>query len=407
MIARLNVGGPAKQALFLTQRLNDTFFQSTLITGVVSDDEAEMTFPYPDLERHVHVLPTLGREISWLQDIRTFVELCKMLKAIQPDIVHTHTAKAGTLGRLAAMWVRVPITVHTFHGHVFREYFAPFKTWLFVCIEKLLSHATDRIVVLSESQRRELSDEFQVASPQKLHVIPLGFNLSPFLSESGPAEVRTELGIGPSAFVLGFVGRLVPIKNPFLLLEAYCLATQSQQTTRATSEASSEAWHVIIAGGGELRDSLASTVQAKQLSHRIHFCGWQQRVAHIYAAMNVVVLTSCNEGTPVALIEAMASGKPFIATTVGGVIDLMVGAGQTMYSDNGGVFTLYQNGILVKSQDAVGLAGALRYVRNHPKESTVMGRVGREFAVKSFDEQRLLGDMRQLYQDLLAEKGMH
>jgi len=407
VIARLNIGGPAKQAIFLTHRLNGRYFQSSLITGVVGRDEEKLAFPDFDQDGEVHVLPQLGREISLWQDIHIFFELCKKFKSIQPDIVHTHTAKAGTLGRLAAMCAGVPIKVHTFHGHVFKGYFGPVKTFLFIVIERVLGYFTDRIVVLSESQRRELTDKFHIAPKGKLQVIPLGFNLAPFTSCESTEEARHALTMGANTFVIGFVGRLVPIKNPSLLLDAYCQAeAYRRQTSKDFSDSTWEPWSVIVAGGGELLEVFQSAVQASALSERFLFCGWQHHVEQVYAAVNVVVLTSLNEGTPVALIEAMASGKPFIATSVGGVIDLMVGGGSSLVGDNGGFFTLYQNGILVESRDAKGVAGALLYLASHPEEAEAMGRVGREFSVKLFDEQRLLGDVRGLYQDLLAEKGI-
>ncbi|GJL61915.1 MAG: hypothetical protein NPIRA04_05690 [Nitrospirales bacterium] len=407
VIARLNIGGPAKQAIFLTHRLNGRYFQSSLITGVVGSDEEKLAFLDCDQDGEVHVLPQLGREISLWQDVRIFFDLCRIFKAIQPDIIHTHTAKAGTLGRLAAMCAGVPIKVHTFHGHVFRGYFGPFKTRLFIVIEWILAYFTDRIVVLSESQRRELADEFHIAPKGKFQIIPLGFNLAPFTSCKSMDEARHALAMNSNAFVLGFVGRLVPIKNPSLLLDAYCQADgYRRQTSKEFSDSTFEPWSVIVAGGGELLEGLQSTVQANELSERFLFCGWQHHVEQVYAAVNVVVLTSLNEGTPVALIEAMASGKPFIATRVGGVIDLMVGDGSLLMADNGGVFTIYQNGILVESRDATGMAGALLYLASHLEEAEAMGRVGREFSVKLFDEQRLIGDIRGLYQDLLAEKGI-
>ncbi|WP_447968626.1 glycosyltransferase [Nitrospira sp. M1] len=406
VIARLNIGGPAKQAIFLTHSLNGRNVQSSLITGVVGYDEESLALSKLEEEGDVYILPTLGREISLWQDIHTFFELCKIFKAIRPDIVHTHTAKAGTLGRLAAIWVRVPIKVHTFHGHVFRKYFGHIKTTLFVCIERLLSYATDRIVVVSESQRRELTDDFHIAPVGKFHIIPLGFNLESFASSGSMVEARSEFGIDSNAFVVGFVGRLVPIKNPFLLLEAFYNAEVFRHTTPSFFNMHNEPWSVIVAGGGELLEVMQSEVEARDFSKRFIFCGWQQHVEHVHAAVNVVVLTSLNEGTPVALIEAMASGKPFIATNVGGVIDLMVGTGSSYTAVNGGVFTVYQNGILVESQDVVGLAGALLYIATHLEEAHAMGAVGREFSVKLFDEQRLLGDIRGLYQDLLVEKGI-
>ncbi|MGB0910939.1 MAG: glycosyltransferase family 4 protein [Nitrospirales bacterium] len=407
IIARLNVGGPAKQAFFLTHGLNGENFQSYLITGVVGMGEESLDVPYALQGDQMYVVPMLGREISWWQDIQAFFKLCKILKILQPDIVHTHTAKAGTLGRLAAILTAVPIKIHTFHGHIFKGYFGKAKTTFFVIIERILAYFTDRIIVLSESQCRDLTHEFKIATRPKFQVIPLGFNLSPFISAGrNTAGARQMFGIASKAFALGFVGRLVSIKNPLLLLEAYCQIQDYYQATQNSLREKSESWYVIVAGGGELLESMRAEARTRGCSEHILFCGWQQKVQDIYAAVNVVVLTSLNEGTPVALIEAMASGKPFIATNVGGVIDLVVGEGVQTRGHNGGVFTLFENGLLVQSQDATGLAAAMLYISTHPVEAMKMGRAGREFAAKFFNENRLLGDIRALYQDLFVEKGV-
>ncbi len=407
IIARLNVGGPAKQAFFLTHGLNGGDFQSYLITGVVGMGEESLDLPHAFQGGQMYVVPMLGREISWWQDIQAFFELCRILKTLQPDIVHTHTAKAGTLGRLAAILTAVPIKIHTFHGHIFKGYFGKAKTSLFIIIERMLAYFTDCIIVLSQGQCRDLTHEFKIASRRKFQVIPLGFNLSSFISGGGNvAGARKMFGIDSNAFVIGYVGRLVPIKNPLLLLEAYRQIQDYHQVTQNPLREKPESWSVIVAGGGELLESMRAEARARACSEHIVFCGWQQEVQHIYAAVNVVVLTSLNEGTPVALIEAMASGKPFIATNVGGVEDLVVGEGVQTSGYNGGAFTLYGNGLLVQSQDVTGLAAAMLYIFNHPVEAEKMGRVGREFAVKLFDENRLLGDIRGLYQRLLAEKGV-
>ncbi|MCA9471171.1 MAG: glycosyltransferase [Nitrospirales bacterium] len=404
IIARLNVGGPAKQALFLTQSLNNQVFQSYLIAGAVGANEENLAFPPSFPENRVYSIPMLGREISWWQDIRAFFEISKVLKTIRPHIVHTHTAKAGTLGRLAAMWTSVPIKIHTFHGHVFKGYFSRWKTSFFIFIEKILAYFTDRIVVLSESQRRDLAQTFKIAPSWKFQVIPLGFNLSPFISHGARSSSRIRFGIELKSFVIGFIGRLVPIKNPFLLLEAYDQAKAWRQRKRAASVENLQPWSVIVVGGGELHDAMQSEVLARGLSQQVVFYGWQHEVQHVHAAVNVVVLTSLNEGTPVALIEAMAASKPFIATNVGGVADLMIGEGKRKVDDTGGSYVIFRNGILVDSQDSHGLASALLYVFSHPDEAQEMGRVGRDYAVKHFDESRLLGDVRALYQDLLAQK---
>ena len=408
IIARLNVGGPAKQALFLTHNLNPKLFQCYLVTGVVGDEEENLVSPYASQDECLYVLPMLGREISWWQDICAFFELCRILKVIKPDIVHTHTAKAGAIGRLAAMWAHVPIKIHTFHGHVFREYFGKFKTTLFILIEQTLAYFTDRIVVLSESQYHALKNEFNIAPQQKFQIIRLGFNLRPFLSSKSGSVSRQAYGIASDAFVLGYVGRLVPIKNPSLLLKAFSMAKkQYHHSIQDSSSSRFRSWHLIIVGGGQLYEAMEAEVQAEKLTDQVNFMGWQQQVEQVYSALDVVVLTSLNEGTPVALIEAMASGKPFIGTNVGGVIDLMIGEGKLIHALNGGRFTKYENGILVQSQDLQGLTGAMLYLVANPEEGLAMGQVGRESALKFFGEDRLREDITSLYENLLYEKNLH
>ena len=405
IIARLNVGGPAKQALFLTHNLNPELFQCYLITGVVGDGEENLLSPNSSPGERVFVLPMLGRDISWWQDVCSFLEICRILKVIRPDIVHTHTAKAGAIGRLAAMWARVPIKIHTYHGHVFREYFGRLKTSLFILIEQALASITDRIVVLSESQLRDLACEFKIAPRQKFQIIRLGFNLLRFVSVRSESAARAAYGIVSDAFVLGFIGRLVPIKNPLLLLESFSRANEHFHRSIPDSLGVHRyPWHLLIVGGGPLQKSMQTDVQAKQLTKQVMFLGWQHQVEQIYSALDVVVLTSLNEGTPVTLIEAMASGKPFIGTDVGGVRDLMVGDGKLMQAFNGGRFTKYKNGIVVQAQDLQGLVGALLYLSANPEEGRAMGQVGRETALELFEENRLLGEISALYENLFHEK---
>ncbi len=401
IIARLNIGGPAIQTIILTEGLKSPRFTTSLITGTVGPGEGEMTYLAREHGIQPVVISEMGREISLFDDVRAFVKLVKILRTIQPDIVHTHTAKAGTLGRLAAILSRVPIRVHTFHGHVFKGYFSSLKTQWFLLIERFLSRITDRILVLSARQREELINVYKIGPRKKFQIVPLGFDLTPFLKERSQHDLRLELGVSPAAFVIVFAGRLAPIKNPFLMVDAFerlntCLQGPEQSDARAVM--------LMIVGGGDLYEVMKNRVQVKGLSSQALFLKWRSDMAEMYSVSDVVVLTSFNEGTPVVLIEAMASEKPFVATEVGGVPDLMVGEGKQMNGPNGGRFTQYENGILVESENVAGLTGALLYLKEHPDVSREMGRAGKEFVVKNFTKERLLGDIQSLYEELVRTK---
>lgn len=401
IIGRLNIGGPAIQAIILTECLEKDGFNSCLISGNIGENEGDM-MPYA-LERNIYpiIFPNLGREISCVNDMVAFFKLVKFLKKAKPHIVHTHTAKAGTLGRLAAFVAGVPIKIHTFHGHVFSGYFHWSKNRVFILIERVLAFLSDRIIVLSEHQRRELNEVYRIAPNHKFQIVPLGFELEPFLSlpseKTGTHNIEAEL----SPLVVGFIGRLVEIKNPFLALDALNLLNFQSQGPRNTPR-NIQLW---IAGGGPLEDSLKQVVRKGPYASGVRFLGWQRDMAQWYSSLDIVILTSLNEGTPVVLIEAMASGKPFITTEVGGTRDLMVGVGQPVLGSMNGQFTVFDNGILVCSKDVTGLADALEFLASDPEKRTAMGKAGRKFAKTKFTKERLLKDIRSLYRELLKAKG--
>lgn len=396
IIARLNVGGPAIHAIMLTRELENASFSSTLITGVVGKGEGDITPEAYGQGVQPVVIPELGREIVWKDDARAFWKLLVTIRAIKPDIVHTHTAKAGFLGRIAALLAGVPVKVHTFHGHVFHGYFGPIKTKLFLLLERWLARITDRLIVVSESQRQELIHRYRLAGAAKIQVIPLGFDLSPFEKLACPGAARTRLAIPSDVLLVGLIGRLVPIKNPALLIEALALLHATALPQKI---------HAVIVGGGELEDSLKREATHLGLDRQVTFLGWRRDMAGIYADLDLVVVTSVNEGTPVALIEAMASGRPFIATKVGGVPDLMCGPGQEQKGAWGAEFSLFGNGILIPSNNPRALASALSWVLDHRETMQSMGEVGRAFALERFAKERLVQDIHSLYTDLLVAKG--
>lgn len=403
IIARLNIGGPAIQAVLLTKGLPSTSFSSILIAGVVGDMEGDMTGEAQRNGVVPVIIPELGREISWRHDLAALWKLIRILRQVKPHLVHTHTAKAGFLGRLAAWVAGVPVKVHTFHGHIFHGYFGPKRTKLFLRLERWMARMTDRLVVVSESQREELALTYKIADRSKFEVVPLGFDLRSFAEPHPRGLLRAQLGIPGDAFVVGFVGRLVPIKNPGLLLDAVELLSQRvRQVSEPESHASAVPVHLLFIGGGELESSLKVSVKERGLEKHVSFLGWRRDMAPIYTDLDLVVLTSKNEGTPVALIEAMASGKPYVATDVGGVRDLMGREKGPVSGALGGRFTRYENGILAPEGDVKTLASAVLWCLQHRDEAVKIGQAGQAFASRRFSEQRLLADMQRLYTELLA-----
>jgi len=389
VIARLNVGGPAIQAILMTDVFRRRGYGTLLLTGEVAEGEASMEY----LAEANHVVPiklnTMSRRISLFRDSATLWRLIRILRREKPFIIHTHTAKAGTLGRLAAIAARVPIRVHTFHGHVFDGYFSRLMTHACLMIERALGWTTDRIVAVSESQRKELTDLYRVASADKIVAIPLGFNLEPFLAvRKDQSLMRAAIGCSTDGILAGWVGRLTPIKAPKLLLDCAALA-------RDAGVAAS----FVLVGDGELRSACESQIYDEQLGQIVRILGWQRDLPAIYAGLDLVISTSVNEGTPVALLEAMASGCPFVATDVGGVCDLMVGAGKQMDG-----MTVFKNGILVP-RDANVLSRAVRYLAGNAALRKEMGLAGRAFVREQFSYARLADDLEELYLSIAREKG--
>jgi len=377
VIARLNIGGPAIHTILLTAGLDPTRFESLLITGVEAAHEGNMRDLAAAKGVQPLVIPDLGREINPWRDLRTLWALYRLFRRWRPAIVHTHTAKAGTVGRLAARLAGVPIVIHTFHGHVFHGYFGHRKTQAFICIERALARLSDRIVTVSEGQRAELA-AYGIAPPEKIAVVPLGFELDALLHcQTHRGELRTELGLAAETPLVGIVARLTAVKNHHLFLEAARLIVQEEPTTR-----------FLIVGDGELRGELESYARELGLADQVLFLGWRSDMPRIYADLDVVALTSRNEGTPVSLIEGMAAGVPVVSTAVGGVPDIVAD----------GVC-----GYLVPPGDAVALARAIVALLRDQEKARTMGRAGREAVRDRFSVERLLSDVERLYTQLLAE----
>lgn len=392
VIARLNIGGPAIQAILMTEAFRQKGYQSLLLTGEVASGEGSMEYLAREREVEPIKIAGMSRRISWYHDLTAFWKLVRIFHREKPVVVHTHTAKAGTLGRLAAICSGVPIRVHTFHGHVFRGYFSPFLSRIFLKVERFLARHTDCIIAISESQKRELVELYKIAPGEKVSVIPLGIDLDSFLKVRGrDGALRSSLRCSPETSLVGWVGRLTPIKDPDLFLaSARCLVHNGAHNGGIL--------RFVLVGDGELRPPCETQAAEAGFGGTVHVAGWRQKLDRVYADLDIVVSSSINEGTPVSLLEAMASARAFVSTDVGGVRDLMVGPAKRQ-----GELEIFENGILVP-RDAEVLAHAITYLIENPRIRRAMGQVGRSFVRTRFSSQRLADDLEFLYLSLARSK---
>ena len=325
------------------------------------------------------ILPELGREISPADDVVALAKMVRFIRGQRPDVVHTHMAKAGTVGRLAARLCGVPLIVHTYHGHVFHSYFSPAKTRVFLTIERALGLATDRIIVLGDGQRDEIA-AYGVAPRRKLEPIRLGLELGQFLhAEKARGDFRRELGLDASTPLIGIVARLVAIKAHEVFFES------AREVLRAQPAAK-----FVVVGDGERRHELVHLAQQLGIAESVLFVGWRRDMLNVYADLDVVALSSLNEGSPVALIEAMASGRPVVSTAVGGVPDVVID----------GV-----TGLTVPPSNPPAMAEAiLCLLRDHALARRLAG-AGRRHVYPRYDSSRLVDDVRSLYLRELALRG--
>ena len=401
-IARLNVGGPSIHVHLLTTGLDGNRFDSALVTGKISPQEGDMSYLFEDSsETKPIIISELQREISPVMDLKAFLQIFRILRQKDPDIVHTHTAKAGTNARIAVMMHNLlrrksTQTVHTFHGHVFEGYFSRSKSLSFVLIETLLAKSTDVIVAISRTQREDLSGKYRIAPAAKIKTIPLGFDLKPFL-ESNPLKgrFRQYLGLREDTLLIGIIGRLVPIKHHAMFFDAAKIFLAQNPEIMV---------QFVIVGDGELGEDLERYAKRKGLSKHTRFCGWRRDLPEIYADVDILALTSLNEGTPVSIIEAMASSTPVIATDAGGVFALLGPQdGRPTYHG----FTVCKRGVLCRKEDAIGFAKGLKYLVELDKvRREALVREARIFVEQAFSERRLLKDMESLYLDLIEKNRM-
>jgi glycosyltransferase involved in cell wall biosynthesis len=381
VIARLNVGGPAIHVINLTTGLDSTRFESILVTGIENPGEGSLLDLAVEHGIQPVVIPEIVAEATLKpRDLKALVALYRLLRRERPHIVHTHTAKAGFVGRLAARLAGVPVVVHTYHGHVLHGYYSPAITVLLRGMERVLGSLTTRIIAVSEQVKRDLVD-YRVANPDKISVIPLGFELKPFLDSANQrGNFRADLRLSNGGPLVGIVGRIFPIKNHHLFLDAAARIAAEEKTAR-----------FVIVGDGVLRKQMEEHANRLGIADRVIFTGWRRDLPRIYADLDVLVVSSNNEGTPVSAIEAMASGCPVVATRVGGLPDLI---------EDG------ETGCLVPQRDADALATAvLRLLRDRATARRI-GQAARAKVAERFTTERLVADIERLYTDLLSEKNI-
>ncbi len=380
VITRLNIGGAAQHVILLTKCLNGQEWASTLVTGQVDPHEGDMT----ELAYAEHldpiVLSTLRNGAGPVADVISFVRLYRLFRRERPTVVHLHLLKARFLGGIAARLAGVPLITETFHGTLFADYFHPIVARVLIGLERLLARQMSAVIAVSDEVAHEVI-RVKVAGPDKVRVIPLGLDLDRFVEAAHRRGIlRTELGLSDHAPLVGTVGRLVPIKGVRDFITAVA------RLVHAVPEA-----HFVIIGDGSERSRLEDQVTKAGLRSRVSFLGWRRDLERIYPDLDVVVLASLHEGTPVSLIEAMAAGRPVVATRVGGVPDVV------------------QNdvtGLLIPSRNPEALANAVLRLLTNMNERRRMGMTAQARVYPRFTASRLAVDMEALYRELLAQKNL-
>ena len=390
ILNRLIIGGPLLNAAYLTRYLPPEF-ETLLVVGEKEDHEHDAGFITDQLGIKPMYVPEMGRSISPRKDYKAYNRIKEIIKKYKPDIVHTHAAKPGAVGRLAAENLKVPVIIHTYHGHVFHSYFNSIKTRFIIATERWLAKRTDAIIAISPQQMKELTKDFNIAPEEKFRIIPVGLDLEKFQQDSGTKrkKFRDEFGIRDDEIVITIIGRLVPVKNHELFLESIrYIMDNSRRKIKA-----------VIVGDGETRLQLEqkasdfailfSTEKDNHHNRPLVFTSWRSDVDVINAGSDIIALTSFNEGTPVSLIEAQAANKPVISTRVGGIGDIVVEGKTALLSDLNDKPAFFKNLLsLVEDDD----------LRNE------LGHNSAEHVMKKFSYHRLVNDMAGLYHELLKKK---
>lgn len=385
----MNLGGITYNAASIAARLQPEY-QTMLATGMKDDSEESSEFIVKQLGLEPVYIPDMMREINPIKDYKAYKHLLKLIREFKPDIVHTHAAKAGMVGRLAAWRAGVPVIVHTYHGHVFHSYFGKVKTRIILAIERFLGRLSTGIIAISDDQKKELGQIYKVASPSKIHVIELGYDLDPFQKDTQlkREKFRKQYHINEDTIAIGVIGRLVPIKNLELFINSWKMISEKYGTKVKG----------FIIGDGEQRIELQqlckdlglhySTPEQPDEQAGLVFTSWIYEVDTALAGLDIIALTSYNEGTPASLIEAQAAGKPIVSTKVGGIANIVI-------ED--------ETALLVPSGDLQRFSESISRLIENEDLRMSMGKTGPQMALSRFHYDRLTSDIRSLYSLLLSK----
>lgn len=377
LIARLNIGGPAIHTTLLTSGLDPDRYETVFVAGLPEKDEGDMHEFARERNALPIFIPELSRSLNPFRDLAAFWKILRIIRRERPLIVHTHTAKAGALGRIAAWLCRTPVIVHTFHGHVLTGYFGPVRNFLFRATEQLLGRMSTRIIMVSETGRRDLV-AMGIVPEEKAVCVPLGLELEKFARcERHAGRLRAEFGIPAGTRILSIVARLVPIKRHEDFLAAAKLIVERGHKVK-----------FFVAGDGSERARLESLAAELGLGEHVIFAGFRADLDVIYPDSDIVALTSLNEGLPVAVIESLAAARPVVATAVGGVGELVIDG---------------ETGLLVPAQDPEAFADACCRLLDDPALARRLGERGREHSLSHFSSERLIRDIDNLYTELLRQ----
>jgi glycosyltransferase involved in cell wall biosynthesis len=394
IITRLNAGGPARHVIWVEKGLQSRGYQTALLAGRVEGEEDDLSSLAADEGIPVREIPRLVREIRPAADIASVGVVAGIIRHFDPDVVHTHTAKAGLVGRVATSLVnrfrlgrRRIRAVHTFHGNVLSGYFSRPKECAFRGLERILGHAaTDAVLVLSPQQRSEIVGRFRVAPAGKVWIVPLALDLSTFETLPASGSLRSELGLDRKSFLVGMIGRVTPVKDHPLFLQAAAIVAAREPQAR-----------FVVVGGGEEEAHLHRLVAQLGIAERVFFLGMRKDLARIYADLDAVALTSRNEGTPLSLIEAMAAGRPIVATDVGGVRDILTTEWEGRVRERRFIRSPEPRGIVVSERSAERIAASLLRLAREPRLSRALGEAGRRYAHRFHTLPRLLDDLEEVY----------
>lgn len=386
ILNRFNLGGPTFIAAYLTKFLENDF-ETKLVGGLSDESEENSYFMLNKLGIRPEIIPDMRRSLNPISDIQSYRQLKSIIKDFKPQIVHTHASKAGALGRLAAHHLGVPVIIHTYHGHVFDAYFNGLESAFYKKLERMLSGYSDQIIALSQSQRDDLVDKYKICDASKVSILPIGLDLDRFREDMQlkRAEFRTRYQLDDDEIAIGIVGRIVPVKNHQFFVQA---VEKAQKLTDKKIRA-------FIVGDGDIRQDLQNSILNAGLSYvnggvfkkaLFTFTSWQKDVDKVMAGMDIVALTSLNEGTPVSLIEAQAADKPIVSTNVGGIENIVIPNKTALLSETGNLDAFVSN---------------LLSLINNPELRQNMSIGGWEFVRSRFHYSRMIDDTKDLYNKLL------